>query len=122
MIVEDVSMEWFLTEIERGVRIFKNLSFPETGSAKNYDLSNCTFENCFLFNDMTNINLFKTRFIKCNLKCVDFNNSNLSCAHITSCSLEGMSLKNANIDNLKFEENWYMGRQLSIEDLKWFTR
>ncbi len=117
----EVSMREFLTQVEQGVRKFKWQAFPESESAPGLNLSNVTFEYCFLFFDMKQMSLQGTKFVNCNLKFVDFMGSNLTSASIQGCSIEGLSLFGANIRSLVFEDNWYMGNRCGPEDLKSFA-
>jgi len=115
-------MESFFAELEGGKTYFKDYEFPSQGSAGDRNLSGLTFEYCFMFFDMTGLNLRNTKFINCNIKIVDFSGSDMRNVLIRGCSVEGMSMIGCQIEGLIFDGNWYMGNQMTQEDLEWFTK
>ena len=70
--------------------------------------------------DFKGATLTGVRFEECNLKTTTFRNAILKDAVITNCSVESIDFKEANIENLKFENNYSMGVLLNQDDLNSF--
>jgi len=117
-----MTVEELLEAYKNRQREFTNLSFPQDGSAEGHDLRGIVFKNSFLFSNFQNANLQGAKFIACNIKGVDFSGANFENGIIKNCSVEAMSLTDAKIDGLKFEENYFHGNAMTQDDLDWFTK
>ena len=122
MVTTDMTVAELLQAYERGQREFNNLSFPENETVQGQDLSGIVFKNSFLFQNFQNTNLADAKFIACNIKGVDFSGANFERGLIKNCAVEGLSLIDANIEGLNFEENYFHGNELTQDDLDWFTK
>lgn len=99
-----------------GERHFTDCEF-DSCSLKNANLSGSIFLKCFMSFDLRGANLTGVRFEECNLKTATFYNADLTDAVITKCSVESIDFKGANIENLRFENNYSMGVILGQNDL-----
>ena len=113
------SAEDLLAAYAKGERYFTECEFDEC-SLKGVNLSDSVFVKCFMSFDFQDANLTGVRFEDCNLKSAVFHNANLKNAVITGCSVECIDFKTANIENLKFENNYSMGSLLGQSDLAGF--
>ena len=113
------SVESLLSAYGNGKRYFVECELDEC-SLKNVNLSGATFLKCFMSFDFQGANLTGVRFEECNLKMATFRNAILKDAVITNCSVEFIDFKEANIENLKFENNYSMGVLLNQDDLNSF--
>ena len=111
--------ESLLSAYANGDRQFINCELDGCSLA-NVNLSGATFLRCFMSFDFKGANLTGVRFEECNLKTTTFRNAILKDAVITNCSVESIDFKEANIENLKFENNYSMGVLLNQDDLNSF--
>ena len=90
------------------------------GSLEGANLSGITFQKCFLLCDFQGANLAGARFENSNIKSCSFRNANLKNAIIIKCAVEAIDCVGANIENVLFEGNYYMGLIMEQNDLLGF--
>jgi uncharacterized protein YjbI with pentapeptide repeats len=112
----DITLEELLSAYSSGKRHFIDCDFEEDISVKGMDLSDVSFENCFLFLDFRNAKLTNSKFLCCNIKTADFRGADLTDAMIKNCSVESTMFKGAKIDGLIFEDNYCYGAIVIQDD------
>lgn len=115
---EDKTLEELLSAYAEGKRHFRDWDFEEDLSVRGIDLSGVRFEGCFLFLDFREVNLTNSEFISCNMKTADFRGANLTNARIKNCLVESAMFKGAKTENFIFEENYYFGFTLGMDDFE----
>ena len=113
------SAEALLAAYANGERYFTECELDGC-SLKSTNLSGATFLKSFMSSDFRGANLEGVHFEQCNLKTATFQNANLKDAVITGCSVEGIDCKGATIENLNFNQNYYMGSIMQQSDLEGF--
>lgn len=117
--MEDIkTTEDLLSAYSDGERHFIDIDIE--GSLEGANLSGITFQKCFLLCDFQGANLEDARFENSNIKTCSFRNANLKNAVIIKCAVEDRDCVGANIENVLFEGNYYMGSIMEQDDLLGF--
>ena len=112
------SIEQLLSAYANGERHFFDCDID--GSLKATNLKGVIFQECFFLCDFHGANLKGARFEKCNLKTCSFREANLTDAVISECAAEFIDFVNADVEKLKFHNNYSMGCILNQSDLESF--
>lgn len=113
----EITLEQFMHYIQSGYNHFINVEVQDTGEMKYLDLSGMTFEYCYLALDFTGSMFRETNFKACNLKTCVFESADLSCSCFLDCALCSTNFKNAKVDHIVFERNYFHSYLLDITDL-----
>jgi len=117
MIDKKLNTEELLILFKNGQKEFHNIEV-ETGSLIVKNLEGIKFNECILAIDFTDSNLKNSVFMDSNIKTCIFKNSNLTNSKFINNSVCATDFKNAIIDNIIFEDNYYHSSKLLINDLK----
>ena len=116
------TLEELLSAYSSGQRHFIDWDFDEDLSVKGLDLSDVSFESCFLFLDFRETKLINSKFIQCNIKTADFRDADLTNAIFKNCSVESIMFKGAKTKDLIFEENYAYGNTFGQDDFESFIK
>lgn len=108
--------EEFMALAKSGQKEFVELDIE--GSFVNEDLSNLSFEKCFIVADFTGANLSKSVFERCNLKTCIFNYCNLESTSFESNCLDAADFKFVQYNSLIFKNNSAYGCDFTKEILE----
>ncbi len=117
LINKEITLQQFIGYIKEGYRQFENIEIQDTGTMHNWDLSGIILEKCYLSLDFTGAIFTQAIFTGCNLKASIFQDTDLKFSQFTDCVLCSTDFKNANVEGLVFEGNYFHSTILSVSDL-----
>ncbi len=111
-----MTVSQFFAAFDAGQRHFTALDFEYEEGFSGKDFSGVIFENCFLYLDFRNSNLYDAQFIGCNIKEIDLRGANLTGAFMTRCLVESAMFRGACTAGFRFVENYCYGVVLNQTD------